>query len=67
MNWANLKKNRCPKCNKDWAFDLKELIVETIGGGKHKLLVHGCGFKISEKRYKEIVNGMVNQEIKEND
>jgi hypothetical protein len=50
MNWHNLKKNRCPKCGKDWALDLT-----TVDG----LLVHGCGFKIREKRYKEIVSSMI--------
>lgn len=54
MNWKNLKDNKCPKCNKDWAFDL------TVVDG---LLAHGCGFKIRESRYKEIVTSMTNEEI----
>jgi len=54
MKWFNLKKNRCPKCNKDWVFDLT-----AVDG----LLVHSCGFRIREKRYKEIVNNMNEKDL----
>lgn len=47
MNWQNLRKNKCPKCNKDFAKSL-----ETYGG----VYFHGCGFKISEEKFKEIVS-----------
>lgn len=56
MKWWNLKNNKCPQCNKDWVFDLT-----AVDG----LLVHGCGFRISEIRYQEIVNDMVGKELKD--
>lgn len=59
MKWWNLKKNKCPKCDKDWAYDLE------IRG---HLMRHKCGFIISKKKYKEIVTGMVEIDIdNEND
>lgn len=54
LNWWNLKKNRCPQCGKDWAFDLT-----AVDG----ILAHGCGFKIRESRYKEIVNNQVSADL----
>ncbi len=54
MNWKNLKNNRCPKCGKDWAFDLVM---------RGHLLRHKCGFIISKRRYAEIVTSMTNEEI----
>lgn len=58
MNWPNLKENKCPKCGKDFMHGL-----ETIPTGKVVTLLHYCGFKISETRYKEIVNDMVRRGI----
>ena len=58
MKWFNLKKNKCPKCNKDWAFDLKM---------RGYLMKHGCGFVISKKRYTEIVTSMVDKDIEANE
>lgn len=54
LKWFNLKKNKCPRCGKDWAFDL------TVVDG---ILVHACGFRISERKYKQIVSGMVTADI----
>jgi hypothetical protein len=54
LNWYNLKKNKCPKCGKDWAFDL------TVVDG---VLAHGCGFKISEKKYREILNDRITSDL----
>jgi hypothetical protein len=58
MKWFNLKENKCPKCNKDWSQDL---VVHD------KMLQHLCGFKISEKKYREIVTSMVNKDIEWNE
>ena len=55
-NWFNLKKNKCPKCGKDWAFDVK------IEGN---LMRHGCEFVISQKKYRKIVTGMVVSDLDE--
>lgn len=54
MEWFNLKKNKCPKCGKDFMLGLA-----TVDG----LLAHDCGFRIRESRYKEIVNDMVKRDI----
>lgn len=51
MNWFNLKKNKCPQCNKDF---LKNLKVES--NTQPSMFTHSCGFKISEQKYKEIVS-----------
>lgn len=56
MRWMNLKDNKCPRCGKDWAFDL------TVAD---EFLTHGCGFKIRESRCKEIINGMINRDAKD--
>lgn len=50
MKWRNLKNNKCPQCGKDWAFTLKS---------ENGMMTHGCGFKIRESRYQEIVSDMV--------
>ena len=58
MNWWNLKKNKCPKCGKDTALKSPyNFIPET------KMFTHPCGFKISKKRYTEIVTKMTDKEI----
>jgi hypothetical protein len=58
MNWKNLKRNKCPKCGKDTAIESPFEFVPAT-----KMLVHKCGFRISEQRYNKIVNDMVDQEI----
>ena len=64
MNWFNLKKNKCPQCNKDF---MKGLVVrERIGIDKIKLMLHPCGFSITEQKYKEIVSNMVTKENNNN-
>ncbi len=57
LNWKLLKQNKCPKCKKDWAFNL------TVDDG---MLEHKCGFKIREFKYKQIISNQVNMEIEEN-
>ena len=47
MNWQNLKKNRCPKCNGDF--------MKTMVGGIPGLIVCSCGFRIRSEKYKAIV------------
>ncbi len=61
MNWFNLKKNVCPKCNKDF---MEGLMTYPTDSGQ--TLAHPCGFKISEQRFKEIVSGMVDGELENN-
>ena len=55
MKWNNLKNNKCPKCNKN--IEPTHLNVETHS------MIHPCGFKISTKRWNEIVHDKVNREI----
>jgi hypothetical protein len=56
MNWKNLKLNKCPKCEKSIS-------------GYHffpgNIVKHPCGFTISVRRFSEIVNSMVTQELEE--
>ena len=60
MKWENLKKNKCPQCNKDFLKGLK-----TIPVSGEQLMLHPCGFKITEQRYKEVVSSMVSKELKQ--
>jgi transcription elongation factor Elf1 len=61
MNWNNLKKNNCPKCNAkstvNYAFnyDPKTDILSC----------RKCDFKITQQRYKEILSDMVAKKIDE--
>lgn len=53
MKWQNLKNNKCPQCGKDvikYPFNYTPF---------NDMLEHPCGFKISQKRFSEIVSGMV--------
>ena len=56
MKWFNLKKNMCPQCNKD--FTQSAEFTSTM-------IICNCGFKISPKRYKEIVTSQVEKNIDE--
>lgn len=57
-NWYNLKKNKCPECNRDFMLGLTMVTTDQKLTMKHK-----CGFTITEQRYKEIVSGMVSKEL----
>jgi len=57
MNWQNLKKNKCPQCNKDvvrYPFNYVPF---------KDMLEHPCGFKITQKRFSQIVSGMVEEDL----
>lgn len=60
MNWSNLKKNKCPKCNKDF---MQGLMTHPMAGGQ--LLSHPCGFSIGERRYSQIVSNQVSREVQD--
>lgn len=70
MKWINLKNNKCPCCNKDF---VKGLVVTS--GGKiddmvagdlsGKMMIHPCGFMITEQRYKEIISSQVTKILNE--
>jgi len=64
MKWDNLKKNRCPSCGKDWSNpkNVKYITEEAL---KTNHIVCNCGFKISNKRMREIVNDKINTELLE--
>ena len=61
MKWSNLKINKCPQCNKDFASGLK---VES--NMAPVMFTHKCGFKISEYKFREIVFSMNEKEIEKN-
>lgn len=58
MNWNNLKKNKCPKCNCDWL----KMGNATFENG---MIICKCSFKISERKMSMIVTDKVNQDIEE--
>jgi hypothetical protein len=58
MKWRNLKKNKCPKCDKDFMIGLT-----THPNDKGQVLVHPCGFAISERKYTMIVNSQVSADL----
>lgn len=55
MKWGNLAYNKCPNCGGDF---IRNLIVND------GVLNCKCDFKISLKRYKEIVTNMNSQRLK---
>lgn len=52
MKWANLKNNKCPKCNASLSFQGKIIVCSKE-----------CGFKIREERMSEIVSSQVSGRI----
>lgn len=58
MKWLNLRKNKCPKCNKDL---INGLSIKPLT--KDAVWTHKCGFSISEKKFKEITTSMNEDEI----
>ena len=74
MKWNNLKNNKCPQCNKDFMKGLEtkkinssEMSALSNAGGNitaiNVLMVHPCGFKITDQSYKEIVSNIVNYQL----
>lgn len=58
MNWFNLRKNKCPQCNKDFMIGITVIPYEG-----NQILWHKCGFKISDQKYKDIVINMNNNQL----
>lgn len=52
MIWSNLKKNICPECNRN----LVDHAVYT-----ETMIECECGFRISQRKYKQIVTNMISQ------
>ena len=50
MIWSNLKKNKCPQCEKELLFKQDIRILSCI-----------CGFKIGEVKFKKIISDIVGQ------
>jgi hypothetical protein len=71
MNWNIIKDNRCPRCHKDFTKGMEiteggKLDDMIAGDMTGKMIIHTpCGFMITEQRYKEIVSGIVEKEIKQ--
>lgn len=61
MKWENLRKNKCPKCNKDFANANR-----TQNSQGTVFFTHLCGFIIRESRMKEIIHEQVAQDIDKN-
>lgn len=60
MKWFNLKQNKCPQCSKDFLKGLEITEGGTLeqmerGDMSGKMMMHPCGFMITEQRYKEVV------------
>lgn len=76
MKWFNLKSNKCPQCNKDFMRGLETKKIDStqmsalsnLGGNIsaiNVLMIHPCGFKITDQRYREIVSEMTTKQLKE--
>lgn len=74
MKWFNLKSNKCPQCGKDFMKGLEtkklnsaQMSALSNTGGKvtatNVLMIHPCGFKITDQRYKEIVSDMTTNQL----
>jgi ssDNA-binding Zn-finger/Zn-ribbon topoisomerase 1 len=61
MDWSNLKQNRCPACGSE----LKAGILDPFYNCSN---VGICEYKISEKRFDEIIGGMykVKEKVEDN-
>jgi hypothetical protein len=57
MKWLNLRRNKCPKCDKDFGYQAFSQPGFIMCPAK------GCGFTISHKRYTEIVNSQIKKSI----
>lgn len=66
LNWFNILKNKCPKCGKDAAlrFPYKREVPKTLESDY--MLVHQCGFRISERKFNEIASNIINKGLKAN-
>jgi hypothetical protein len=62
MNWSNLKRNLCPKCDEDFT---KGIEIETIPTQLDTMLRHVCGFQIRESRMTQIVNSQITQDLQD--
>lgn len=54
MNWNNLSKNLCPQCGED---------LSSAFEPDTKMFICSCGFKITQKRFSEIVTDKVDQKL----
>lgn len=63
LNWYNLQKNKCPKCNKDLMAGLNTQNIMPMGGLPDVMYIHPCGFQITESKYKQITTDRVNRQI----
>lgn len=54
MKWNNLKVNKCPQCNQEWA---------KFATYTPTMIECKCGFKIRQSRVKEIVEKMLNKDL----
>lgn len=57
MNWQNLKINKCPKCNADFGY--------LAYSEPNFITCPKCKFRISHKRFSELVNAQVTADIEE--
>lgn len=61
MNWLNLKKSKCPKCNAGSTTS----IPFDYDKPTDMLSCRKCDFRITQQRYSEIVSDIVNKKLKE--
>lgn len=59
MNWNNLKRSKCPKCNAGSTTS----IPFNHNRETDILSCKKCDFKISQEKYKEIVSGIITSEL----
>lgn len=52
LNWGNLEKNTCPQCNES-----------LIGTYKDGVYASRCGFKITDEKFRKIVEDRVKKRL----
>lgn len=63
LNWAGLKENICPKCNKDFMQDNEAITAHKPYDVSDRIFIQKCGFKIRESRYKQIVSSQITSQL----
>lgn len=71
MKWENLRKNKCPQCNKDFMKGLlvseSQSLVKSKGvdcyNHNTSIFIHKCGFKISQNKFKELTIKMNSEKL----
>lgn len=70
LKWHLMKRNRCPKCSKDFSKGLEVTEGGYIddmerGDMRGKMMHHPCGLMITKEKYLEIISNQVVKHLNE--